>query len=220
MGCFSSKPTIDPSQPPPPTRASQQTQSKGEDIELRPHNQTSSPPVPPLRRPDATSVPDKQVHPDGSISAPNPPQLDRRPSQNPSPRVDRSKFPPVSKGISRTTSALHFDGSTRGGWQTSEGESSQKPLPESGSSNHSSSSRAMSRSASMDTRHDARYRPPRAPPSSFGNSGTLQDLDSRTGPRAGSKRAATTGHNTVTRSFLPATVREVLPDGFRYALRP
>jgi hypothetical protein len=216
MGCLSSKPSIDTSHSPPPTGASQQTQSNGGNIELRQVNQASSPPVPPPQRPDPTPVPDKPVHPDEFIPAPYPPQLDRKSSQKPPPRSDRSKLPPVSKGISRTTSALHFDGPRRGDWQTSEGESSRKPLPESGSSNPSSSSRPMSRSASVDT-HNPRYRDTRAPPSSFGGGDHFgMDLDVRAGPRAVSRRAATSGNNT--RSFLP-TVREVLPVGFRYALR-
>ena len=74
----------------------------------------------------------------------------------------------------------------------------------------------------MDTHLNARYRVSPAPPSSFGGGGHVGiDLDSRARPRADPKRTATTlattGNNT--RLLLP-TVREVLPDGFRYALRP
>ena len=220
MGCFASKPapaTSQPSprQPSPPTGVPQQTQYRGENTEHRRGYQASSPPVPPSQRPDPTPEPVTPVHrPDESI--PDPPQSDRKPSQKP--RSSRPNYPPVSPGMSRAASEKPFD-NARGGWPISEGETSQKPLPEPGSSNRSSHLRPISRAASMDT-HNARYGTPRAPPSSFGRSGHA-DTDSRARPRADPKRAATTlattGNNT--RSLLP-TVREVLPEGFRYALRP
>jgi hypothetical protein len=217
MGCFSSKPSIDPPQDPPPTRVSQQTQSKGETLNFDRMTRLRLRLSHLLKDPNPTAVPAKPVHPDEPITAPNPPQLDRKPSQKPPSRSDRSKFPPLSPGISRAASALPFDSARRGDWPISERETSRKPLPEPGSSNHSSSSRHMSRSASMDT-HNTRYRTSPAPPSSFGNGGRVDmDLESRAGPRADPRRVATTGNNP--RSFRP-TVREVLPDGFRYALRP
>ena len=223
MGCFASKPVAyapqpSPRQPPPPTGVPQQTQSRGENIELRQSYGASPPPVSPPRGPDATAVPVKSVPTDESIPAPNPPQSDRQPSQNPPPRSNRPDRPPVSPGISRATSAP----ASIGGWRASEGAMSWDPLPESGSLNFSSHLRTIYRSASMDAYHNAIYRAPRAPPSSFGHGGHIGiDLDSRARPRADPKRAATTlattGNNS--RSFLP-TVREVLPDGFRYVLRP
>jgi hypothetical protein len=170
------------------------------------------------QEPDATPLPAKPVHPDRTVPVLMRPQSETKPSIKPPPR-SRSNFPPVSPGISRTTSALHFDGPTRGDRQIFEGETSWKLLPETSSSIPSSStSRPIARSASMDT-HNARYGASRMPPSSFGSSGRVgQGLEFRARPRADPKRTATTGHNT-TNSFLP-TVREVLPDGFRYALRP
>ena len=196
MGCFASKAAPDtsqpsPRQPPPPTGVPQQTQYRGENTEHRQGYQASSPPVPPPPRPDPTPVPATPVHrPDEFI--PDPPQSDRKSSQKP--RSSRPNFPPVSPGMSRAASA--------------------KPLLEPGSSYHSSHSRPMARAASMD---NARYGAPRAPPSSFGGGGHVgMDLDRRT--RADPKRAATTGNNT--RPFLLPTVREVLPEGFRYVFRP
>ena len=196
----------------------------GENTELRQDHQASSLPVLPPQGYDTTPVPANRVHPDGSIPVPNPPQSDRQQSQKPPPKSSSPdlppKLPPASQAITRTTSALHFDSARRGDWPISEGETSRKPLPESGSSNPSPSLRPISRTASVDTHHNARHSAPRAPPSSFGRGGHVgMDLNSQAGLRADPKRvAATTGNNT--RPSLLPTVQEVLPEGFRYALRP
>ncbi|KAN0136292.1 hypothetical protein V8E53_005897 [Lactarius tabidus] len=130
-------------------------------------------------------------------------------SQKPPLKSGRSNFnfTPTSYSISRTISAP----ARIGDWPVSEGEMSWKPLPESGRF-----SRPMSRSVSLDTFHNStRYRTPLALPSPSvggGHSGTV--LDSQAGPRAAPKRAATSGNH---RPFLP-TVREVLPDGFRFRI--
>ena len=222
MGCFSSKPVAyapQPSlpQPPPPTGVPQQTRSKGENIELRQGYGASPSPVSPPRGPNATAVPAKSVPTDESIPALNPPQSDRQQSQKPPPRSSRPDL--VSQAITRTTSALHFDSARRGDWSISEGETSRKPLHESGGSNPSPSLRPILRTAFGDTHHNARHRAPRAPPSSFGRGGHVgMDLNSQAGPRAVPKRVATTGNNTGP-SLLP-TVQEVLPEDFRYAFRP
>ena len=191
MGCFSSKPAPDTSQPsprqlPPPTSVPQQTQYRGENTELR---QGYSPLDLLPQRPDPTPVPATPVHrPEESI--PDPPQSDRKQSQKP--RSSRPSFPLVSPGMSRAAPG--------------------KPLLEPGSSNHSSHSRPIARAASMD---NARYGAPRAPPSSFGGGGHVgMDLDARGRPRAD---PATTGNDT--RPFLLPSVREVLPEGFRYVFR-
>ena len=228
MGCFSSKPVANtsqpsPRQPPPPTGVPQQTQSRGENVEHRQGYGASPPPVSPPRGSDATAVPAKSVPTDESIPALNPPQSDRQQSQKPPPRSSRPdlppKLPPASQTITRTTSVLHFDSARRVDWAISEGETSRKPLHESGGSNPSPSLRPISRTASVDTHHNARHRAPRAPPTSFGRGGHVgMDLNSQAGPRAGPTRAATTGNNT--RPSLLPTVQEVLPEGFRYAHRP
>ena len=99
------------------------------------------------------------------------------------------------------------------------GKTSRKLLPESGGSNPSPFLRPISRTASVGTHHNTRHRAPPVPPSSFGRGGHVDmDLNSQAGPRAGPTRAATTGNNT--RPSLLPTVREVLPEGFRYVLRP
>ena len=194
MGCFASKAAPDtsqpsPRQPPPPTGVPQQTQYRGENTEHRQGYQASSPPVPPPPRPDPTPVPATPVHRPDEF-IPDPPQSDRKSSQKP--RSSRPSFPLVSPGMSRAAPG--------------------KPLLEPGSSNHSSHSRPIARAASMD---NARYGAPRAPPSSFGGGGHVgMDLDARGRPRAD---PATTGNDT--RPFLLPSVREVLPEGFRYVFR-
>ena len=140
---------------------------------------------------------------------------ERGTSRKPSLKSKRSIFAPISRSLYRSASAP----ARIGDYSVSEGEPPWKPLPESSRSNPLSFPRPMSRSYSDNTHRNARYRAPRAPPLSFGRGGYVDmDLDSRAGPRADPKRAVATGYNT--RSFLLPTVREVLPEDFRYVLRP
>lgn len=234
MGCcFSTSahtprsPTLPPlpgPPPPPPTRhVSQKPQSQAESIELR---EGFSQPVPPPH--DVSLMSAKQVQPNELIAAPIPPQPDGRTSPNPPPRSGRSKFAPVSRGVSRTTSASPYNGARLGVWPVSEGESSWNPFPEPDGPNPSSSSHPMSRSFSMDTslnsaRNGTRHKATGAPLSSIKGGGhsdrsrSVTVPDPGADPRAATKRAATRGN--ITRSLLPV-VREVLHDGFRYALQP
>lgn len=103
------------------------------------------------------------------------------------------------------------------------------PVSEGGTSRYSPSSSAQprSRSFSMVTprtsaRAGARDKASVTPSSSFsgGDRGVGRGIDipdRRGSPRAAVKRSATRGNNTE--PLLP-TVREVLPEGFRYVLRP
>ena len=193
MGCCASKPLAD--SPPLPTRTdSQQHRPLEETIELR---KTSSPPdLPP--GPDTTPSPTDSVQPVRSASAPTPHQPDDT-SQSPPPGPGRPSAPrslPKAK-----SSSLHH----LGGWQVSEGETSQKP---------SLSSHHFSRTLSADPlrhRNDARYQPLGVAASDGNGKGT----DPRVGLRADKKRAATRDNNAG--PLLPA-VQEMLPPGFRYAL--
>ena len=168
--------------------------------------------VPLLHGSGVSLLPVNPVLPVESIPASIPPRL-----KKPVPRHGRSNF-------TRNLASVSLYGSTiLEHSPVSEGGTSQNPLSR---SSPSSSGQPRSRSHSMITprtsaRNGVRHRASVAPPSSFSvgdhrvESGT--DIpDRRASPRAAVKRSATRGNNTG--SLLP-TVREVLPEGFRYVLR-
>jgi hypothetical protein len=208
MGCISSKPT--PSDPLPPVHpVSQRHRPHGETIEPR---QVSPPPDPPHRT-YTTPAPADLVQPDQLVSEPIPLEPDNT-SQRQPPVSGRSKSPHAPRGLAKATStSLHH----LGGWQVSEGETLRKPLPELDRPNPSLSSHHMSRSFSADTSRHRAFQPMAVQPSPFGSSGHSDGSGNGTapGPYVGPKgRAATRDNNTL----LP-TVQEILPHGFRYALR-
>ena len=207
MGCSSSKPAH--SSPPSARAVSQQHRPHEETIEL----QRSSSPFDLPPGPDTTLVPANTTQTVQSVSAPTPPQPDNT-SQRPPPGSGRSNFTPVPRSVSRTASVspLHL-----GGWQVSE-ETSRKP--EFDRPNRSLSPHHMSRSFSADTSRNRvtnDFQPLVVPSSSTGggHSDGGGNGTSHVGPRADKKRAATRD----TGPLLP-TVQEMLPPGFRYALRP
>jgi hypothetical protein len=204
--CFSNTST-DPSSPPPTGPVPQQPQSNGQAFELQPGPPLSVSP----RGPDATLVLTHPVQPDESTLAPIPSQLDKETPQNPPLRLGRSNVAPYPRHLSRSASV--YDDAKTGHWPVSEGETSHE-------SRESNPSFPLQRSVSVDTPHNsARYgaspSPGAAPPSSFKGRGHRDQNGVGTAavPRVGASRGNRTGS-------LPSTVREVLPDGFRYALRP
>ena len=193
MGCLFSKPS--PSSPPPPTRAVyQQHQSHEERNEPR-----KSLPLPdPPPGPDTTPSPVDPVQPDQQpISVLTPPPPDNT-SQGPLPGSGGPNYTHVPRGVSRTTSRTTFD----------------RPNP-------SLSPHHMSRSFSAGTPRNSErndFQPLAVSPSSFKGSGYNDGSGNGTShvsSRAGQKRATTSN----TGSLLP-TVHQMLPHGFRYALRP
>ena len=164
--------------------------------------------VPLLHGSGVSLLPVNPVLPVEYIPASIPPRL-----KKPVPRPGRSNF-------TRNLASVSLYGSTI---LEHSPVSSQNPLSQ---SSPSSSGQPRSRSYSMVTprtsaRAGARHRASVAPPSSFSVSdhrveGGIDIPDRRASPRAAVKRSATRGNNTG--SLLP-TVREVLPEGFRYVLR-
>lgn len=186
------------------------------------------PPLPPSHPtphpPNSSIVPVNPVRPHESDPAPDPPQSDGRTSSK---LPHRQNSAPVPSDLSSATSTSPHNGAMIGGSPVYEGETPQKSLPEFRRSNPSFSSHNMTRSFSVDTPRDGarnvgKYKAQGAPPSSFRGGGHGDGSGNDTvpvrhaSPRA-IQRAATMGNNT---SSLHPTVREVLPDGFRYALQP
>jgi hypothetical protein len=196
MGACFSKSHTGRSQSRSSGRASQPPQSDRETNELRQGTQGLSPPVPPPRGPNASLVPANSVQFDQSI-----------PSSKPPTRSGRSTH--VSRNLPRPASA--YDSAGAGVWPASEGETSRKPLPK---SDRHSRSKSFSAVAARNSAGDGAI-------SKAGKhrdrSGIDMALNRRAGPRAAVKRSSTRGNTTV--PFVP-TVREVLPEGFRYVLRP
>ncbi|KAH8979093.1 hypothetical protein EDB92DRAFT_427150 [Lactarius akahatsu] len=205
---------------PKPSSDSLSPRTGGVPHQPQPNGQVSEPrrdvtPVSPQER-DATLEPAKSNQHGEPIPTSTPPQSDENTSQKPPSRSGRQNLPSPPH---RSTSAYpSFDNARMGPLIVEE------PSHESSGSRHPSSRHKMKRSYS-----ETPYGPPQVPtgaPSSSSRGGHFRGhkqqkgveltLDPRLAPRTTPKQAVARGNNT--RSF-PSTVREVLPDGFRYVLR-
>ena len=198
---------------PPPTVTSRVPQSNGQAFELQPSLPSSVSP----RGRDTTSEPAKPVQIVEPITVPATHQLKVETSQKPS----RSAGPNLPHKISKARSENpYFDRHP----PVSYGESSQTRSPQSGITNPLSSPRYGSRSMSANPLYDTvrnEFLPfsgvETSPPFEEGDqNGAGTAPDSRRTPRRSPSRRNNTKNNTAP---FPPTVREVLPDGCRYALR-
>ncbi|KAI9438752.1 hypothetical protein H4582DRAFT_195796 [Lactarius indigo] len=168
------------------------------------------------QEPDETFEPAKKVQPSEPIPTPTPSQSDRNASQKSrSSRLDHPSTP------RRSTSAYPSFDSERMGPSVTVGE------PSRGGSRHPSSRHKVDRSFSATPYDGARYGPSPAPvvvsSSSYRGgharghqqqNGVEPALDRRLASRAAQKQAVARGNNTG----FPSTVREVLPEGFRFRI--
>ncbi|KAI9456398.1 hypothetical protein BJY52DRAFT_1187916 [Lactarius psammicola] len=195
MGNCCSNTSTEPSSPPPPGSVPQQPPPNGQVSERQ---QGGSLPMSPQERHTIPGL----VQPGESIAALKPPQPERETPQKPLHKSVGPILSPSPRALTKSSSVnLLYDSGNMGYSRVSNGETSQKPLPKSGRSNPSSSPHYMPRSVSATPYDSARYGPS-AP-------------DPRLAPRAVLKPAAPRGNNT---GSFPSTVREILPDGFRFRI--
>ena len=219
MGNCCSSPSPDPPRSSQTGGDPQQSQPRRQGAEPR-RDETLSPPH---QRRDARPEPMNPVKPGETNPASMPSQPDGKPSRKPS-RYGTSNYPPSSPPLRRAASAnTSFGGA--GMPQVTGEEAYLNPLHKPGRPMPSSSPRNMSKSAS----ERPSYGSPLAPlvlPSSTprqehvhggGHKNGAESAPDPQSPKGVPKRTLT--RRTTTRSF-PPTVRDVLPDGFRYAILP